>query len=137
MMRFAIAIVLMTMAAPVVAAEPISGRWVTAEKDAVISIKPCGKKLCGAIERFLIPPPGGSNQRDVNNSDPAKRERRLIGLPILSALTEDKDVWRGEIYDPKTGRTYTSQVRRKGNGVLEVKGCLGPLCQTQEWTKAS
>jgi uncharacterized protein (DUF2147 family) len=135
-MRFAIGLLLMIVAAPAFAAEPITGRWVTAEKDAVISIKPCGKRLCGTIDRFLIPPPGGSNQRDLNNSDPAKRERRLIGLSILSALTEDRDVWRGEIYDPKSGRTYTSQVRRKGNDVLEVKGCLGPLCQTQEWAKA-
>ncbi len=125
------------MTAPALAVEPIAGRWVTAEKDAVIAIRKCGKSLCGTIEKFLIPPPGGNDQRDVNNADPAKRQRKLIGTAILSGLTADADAWRGQVYDPKSGRTYTSEVRRKGDGTLEVKGCFGPLCQTQVWRKAS
>ena len=123
--------------APALAAEPITGRWVTAEKDAVVAIAKCGKSLCGRIEKFLIPPPGGNDQRDVNNSDPAKRNRKLIGTAILYGLTADEGVWRGQVYDPKTGRTYTSEVRRNGSGTLEVKGCFGPLCQTQVWKRAS
>lgn len=127
-------------AAPAQAVEPIAGRWVTAEKDAVIAIRKCGnaqssKTLCGTIEKFLIPPPGGNDQRDVNNADPAKRKRKLIGAAILSGLTADADAWRGQVYDPKSGRTYSSEVRRKGDGTLEVKGCFGPLCQTQVWRK--
>lgn len=125
------------MTAPALAVEPIAGRWVTAEKDAVIAIRKCGKSLCGTIEKFLIPPPGGNDQRDVNNTDPAKRQRKLIGTAILSGLTADADAWRGQVYDPKSGRTYTSEVRRKGDGTLEVKGCFGPLCQTQVWRRAS
>jgi uncharacterized protein (DUF2147 family) len=125
----------MAAAAPALAADPIAGRWVTAEKDAVIAIRQCGKSLCGTIEKFLIPPPGGNDQRDVNNADPAKRQRKLIGTAILSGLTADADAWRGQVYDPKSGRTYTSEVRRKGDGALEVKGCFGPLCQTQVWRK--
>lgn len=123
--------------APAWAAEPITGRWVTAEKDAVVTIGKCGKALCGTIEKFLIPPPGGNDQRDVNNSDPAKRNRKLIGTAILFGLTADAGVWRGQVYDPKTGRTYTSEVRRNSAGGLEVKGCFGPLCQTQVWKRAS
>jgi len=121
---------------PLTAAEPITGRWVTAEKDAVVMIGKCGKALCGTIEKFLIPPAGGNDQRDNKNADPAKRKRRLIGTAILTGLTADSEVWRGQVYDPKTGRTYTSEVRRKGGGTLEVKGCFGPLCQTQVWKKA-
>lgn len=123
-------------AAPLRAAEPITGRWVTAQKDAVVVIAKCGKALCGRIEKFLIPPPGGNDQRDVNNADPAKRNRKLIGTAILSGLTADADVWRGEVYDPKKGRSFAAEVRRGANGTLEVKGCFGPLCQTQVWTKA-
>jgi uncharacterized protein (DUF2147 family) len=124
-------------AAPAQAAEPILGRWVTGEKDAVVAIRKCGRALCGTIERFLIPPAGGNDQRDINNSDPAKRNRKLIGTAVLTGLTADAEAWRGQVYDPKTGRTYTSEVRRKGNGTLEVKGCFGPICQTQVWKKAS
>jgi uncharacterized protein (DUF2147 family) len=28
-------------------------------------------------------------------------------------------------------------IRRKGPNVLEVKGCIGPFCQTQLWRKAA
>lgn len=119
------------------AAEPITGRWVTAEKDAVIVIAPCGKALCGTIERFLVPPPQGNDQRDINNPDAAKRKRKLLATtPILSAFTQESDLWRGQIYDPKSGKTYRSVVRRKGPNVLEVKGCIGPFCQTQVWRRA-
>lgn len=119
------------------AAEPITGRWVTAEKDAVVVIAPCGKALCGTIERFLVAPPQGNDQRDINNPDAAKRKRRLLAAtPILSAFMQDSDLWRGQIYDPKSGKTYRSVVRRKGPNVLEVKGCLGPFCQTQVWRRA-
>ena len=122
---------------PAFAAEVITGRWVTAEKDAVVAIGKCGKALCGKIERFLIAPPAGNDQRDVNNSDTSKRQRRLIGTSILTGLVEDAGVWRGQVYDPKSGRTYTSEVRRNRDGTLEVKGCFGPICQTQVWRKAS
>jgi len=136
MMRRWLMAVLVLGAVPASAADTISGRWITQEKDAVVAIAKCGNALCGRLDKFLVLPQGGKDQRDINNADPAKRQRRLLGLTILSSLTADGDVWRGEIYDPKSGRTYTSEVRRKGPGVLEVKGCFGVLCRTQEWRKA-
>jgi uncharacterized protein (DUF2147 family) len=123
-------------AVPALAAEPVAGRWLTAEKDAVILIAPCGKALCGTIEKFLVSPPQGNDQRDINNPDPAKRKRRLLGIAILSSFTADGEVWRGQIYDPKSGKSYRSVIRRKGPNVLEVQGCIGPFCQTQVWRKA-
>jgi uncharacterized protein (DUF2147 family) len=128
---------LVTAATPALASEPVTGRWVTAEKDGVILIAPCGKSLCGTIDRFLVPPPQGLDQRDVNNPDAKLRTRKLLGMPILSGFTADGEVWRGKIYDPKNGKSYRSIIRRKGANVLEVKGCIGPFCQTQVWKKAS
>ncbi len=124
-------------AGPARAAEPIEGRWVTAEKDAVIVIKPCGRTICGMIDRFLVAPPQGLDQRDINNPDAAQRKRKLLGLTILSGFTEEADLWRGRIYDPKSGKSYRSIIRRKGPAVIEVKGCIGPFCQTQVWRRAS
>ena len=123
------------------AAEPVAGRWVTAEQDGVILVAPCagsGSKgaVCGTIERFLVPPPEGEGQRDINNPDARLRTRKLLGLPILTGFVADGDLWRGRIYDPKSGKTYRSVIRRKGPNVLEVKGCIGPFCQTQIWRKA-
>jgi uncharacterized protein (DUF2147 family) len=118
------------------AAEPVTGRWVTADKDGVILIAPCGKAVCGTLEKFLVAPPEGVDQRDINNPDPKLRQRRLLGLPILSGFTADNNLWRGRIYDPKSGKSYRSVIRRKGANLLEVKGCIGPFCQTQVWRSA-
>ncbi|MBI1403195.1 MAG: DUF2147 domain-containing protein [Porphyrobacter sp.] len=125
------------VAAPAHAADPVEGRWVTEKKDAVVRVGPCGKTVCGRIERFLVAPPQGVDQRDVNNPDPALRNRRLLGMPVLSGFTEEEDLWRGRIYDPKSGKSYRSVIRRKGPNVLEVKGCIGPFCQTQIWRRLS
>ena len=124
------------LASPALAADPVQGRWITAEKDAVITIAPCGAKLCGRISKFLVAPPQGLDQRDVNNKDASKRSRKLLGMPVLTGFVEDGDEWRGTIYDPKSGKTYRSILQRKGSNRLTVKGCLGPFCQTQTWRKA-
>lgn len=136
-MKRLLAFLALITANPLVAAEPVTGRWVTAEKDAVIAIAPCGAKLCGRIAQFLVPPPQGLDQRDVNNRDATKRSRKLLGMAVLSGFSEDADLWRGQIYDPKSGKTYRSIIRRKSATVLEVKGCIGPFCQTQVWRRAS
>ncbi|WP_369026273.1 DUF2147 domain-containing protein [Qipengyuania sp. RANM35] len=136
-MKRLLALAALLVAQPLLAAEPVSGRWVTAEKDAVISIGPCGKQVCGTIAKFLVPPPQGLDQRDVNNRDAAKRSRKLLGMAILTGFSEDGDQWRGQIYDPKSGKTYRSIIKRKGANVLEVKGCIGPFCQTQVWRRSS
>ncbi|MBO6527475.1 DUF2147 domain-containing protein, partial [Erythrobacter sp.] len=102
----------------------------------IIQIGDCGRSTCGRIAKFLVPPPQGVDQRDVNNKDRAKRGRKLLGMPILTGFTEEADLWRGTIYDPKSGKTYRSVIRRKGADRLEVKGCIGPFCQTQVWNRA-
>lgn len=41
-----------------------------------------------------------------------------------------------QIDDPKSGKSYRSVIRRNGPNVLEVKGYLGPFCQTHLWLRA-
>ena len=129
--------VAMLAATPLAAAEPIAGSWVTATRDGVVRIAPCGKSLCGTLARFLVIPPGGADQRDVHNPDAKLRNRKLLGLPILTGFSEDGAVWRGTIYDPKAGKSYRSVLRRLDGDRLEVKGCIGPFCQTQVWRRGS
>lgn len=129
------AVATLSLAAPARAADPIAGRWITEDRDAVVTIARCGSSVCGRITRFLVVPPQGADQRDVNNPDPAKRARKLMGLPVLFSFSADGEVWRGRIYDPKSGKDYRSVLRRTAADRLEVKGCLGPFCQTQKWTR--
>lgn len=126
----------MLVAAPASAADAIAGRWITEERDAIVEIGTCGASTCGRIARFLVAPPDGADQRDINNPEPRLRTRRLLGLPVLSGFQEEADLWRGRIYDPKSGRSYRSVIRRTGPNTIEVKGCLGPFCQAQTWRRA-
>ncbi len=111
----------------------IQGNWVTKEKDAVIKIAPCGAALCGSIAKYLVTPPKGADQRDVNNPDKSKRSRKLLGSNVLINLVPDGDKYKGTIYDARNGRSYRSVIYKGTSGNLVVKGCLGPLCQTQNW----
>ncbi|WP_298307126.1 DUF2147 domain-containing protein [uncultured Erythrobacter sp.] len=118
------------------AAEPITGRWVTEDRDAVVEIKRCGSVTCGRIAQFLVEPPDGADQRDINNPEARLRTRKLLGLPILTQFREDDDLWRGRIYDPNSGKSYRSVIRRMGANTIEVRGCIGPFCQAQTWRRA-
>ena len=126
---------LLAVPSQALAAEAINGRWVTEDRDAVVEIKKCGNVTCGRIAQFLVAPPDGADQRDINNPDANLRKRKLLGLPILTQFRADDDEWRGKIYDPNRGRTFRSVVRRTGANTLEVKGCFGFICQTQTWQR--
>lgn len=135
-MRIALALFGVATAAPLAAAEPVAGSWITASKDGIVRIGDCGPSVCGRLARFLVVPPGGTDQRDENNPDAKLRSRKLLGLSILTGFRADGAVWRGTIYDPQAGKSYRSIIRRLDAGRLEVKGCIGPFCQTQVWRRA-
>lgn len=115
---------------------PITGRWVTQSKDAVVEIAPCGTSICGKIAKFLVTPPQGAGQKDIHNPDKTLRSRTILGINILSGFKAEGNEWKGQIYDPKSGKTYRSIVYRGKSGNLVVKGCIGPFCQAQTWTAA-
>lgn len=137
MSRVALAFTALAVAAPLSAAEPIDGAWITQEKSGVITVGDCGATKCGRLSKFLETPPQGADQRDVNNPNAKLRSRKLLGMPILTGFKADGDQWRGTIYDPKSGKSYRSIVRRRNATTLEVKGCIGPFCQTQLWKRAN
>lgn len=124
------------LAMPLSAAEPIDGLWTTAAKNGQVRIGDCGATRCGRLAKFLVMPPQGADQRDTNNPDKSLRNRKLLGLPILTGFKPDGEVWRGTIYDPEAGKSYRSILRRRNATTLEVKGCIGPFCQTQLWKRA-
>lgn len=131
------AIIGIAVAAHAAAAAPIKGRWTTKEKDSVVEISACGTAMCGRVSKFLKTPPGGIDQKDIKNSDKNLRSRKILGMAVLHSLKADGEVWRGTIYDPRNGKSYRSVVYLQKNGNLNVKGCLGPICQSQVWTPNS
>ena len=122
-------------ALPAHAAAPVSGLWLTTEKDSVVEIAPCGEALCGRITRILAATPNGP-PRDTNNPDPALRGRPIHGMAILTGFRDAGKNWIGTIYDPRAGKTYKSYLTLLANGTLQVKGCIGPFCRAMAWTRA-
>lgn len=124
------------MTAPAFAAGSINGNWITEEKDAVVKISQCGATVCGRIHKYLVTPPNGVNQKDVNNPNKSLRNRKLLGTAVLTGFKKDGKKWRGRIYDPKSGKTYRSEVILTSANQLKVKGCIAFICQGQNWTRS-
>lgn len=115
------------------AAQPITGRWATVNGKAIVHIAPCGQSLCGRIEKIVKPTPGRP-QTDIYNPDPALRSKPLVGLMLLSGFQDAGAIWKGTIYDPESGKSYSSRVSRNTDGTLKVQGCIAFFCKTQSWT---
>ena len=67
-------------------------------------------------------------KKDVNNPDPAKQDRTVLGIRLLKGLTynEDEEQWEGgEIYDPNKGKTYNCYAELVGPDKLKLRGYIG------------
>ncbi|MEO1569186.1 MAG: DUF2147 domain-containing protein [Pseudomonadota bacterium] len=136
----AVAVVFLTAGAANADPKDVYGTWLTQAGSAKVDITDCGDGTpCGTIawmdpasmREGLTP----ATAVDENNPDPARRNDPVLGLTILSDFDEKRSDWRGgRIYDPEEGKSYGSRLKRLDNGTLQVKGCIGPICQTQVWT---
>lgn len=132
----AVAAAIAMLIAPTASAAPqsVNGRWLVQDKGGIVQIGPCGASLCGTLVQILAP--GKQNAKDEANPNKALRSRPLRGVNLLHGFTASGDQWRGNIYDPRKGKTYKSFLKLNPNGTLSVKGCWGPICQSQTWTRA-
>lgn len=118
----------------------ILGVWLTQEKDAKIEIYQKESRYFGKMI-WLTPDVDekGKPLTDSENPDPAKRNRKLEGLEIISNLAYADGKWKGIIYDPESGKTYNCQIKLVNENALEVLGYIGsPLLGVkQSWKRAN
>lgn len=127
---------LVALSATAFAAEPITGKWLTDNQQALVDIQPCGAALCGTIVKVLRVKPG-SAKTDVFNPDPSKRHNPMEGTVILSELVDAGDLWKGKIYNPESGKRYNARAKRDADGSLKVEGCVAFICQGPTWQPAN
>ena len=131
----AIALLLAPLSATA-AASPLEGLWRTDDGKALVRIAACGQRMCGTIARVLDTSPDVP-RTDVNNPDPNRRNRPLVGTQILSGFAGGPTEWKGgRAYDPKSGSSYKSSLRLNADGSLRVTGCVLFICQSKRWTRA-
>lgn len=124
-MRFVLTVLISMMGLPVIA-ETAAGTWLTGpdKKGQVghVRLAPCGAALCGTVlkafdktGREVITPNVG--KQVIWNVKPAG-SGAYVGRMHVSALKADVD------------GTF-----KVGGRVMIVRGCFGPVCQSQRWQK--
>jgi uncharacterized protein (DUF2147 family) len=117
-----------------------AGIWLHANKRIRVAITPCGDRLCGKIVWFRWPNDAqGLPLVDLKNTNPALRNRPLLGLTVLNGLRRAGDgTWKdGKIYNPDDGVNYQALMSILGDGTLRVRAyvLLPTLGKTQIWTR--
>jgi uncharacterized protein (DUF2147 family) len=126
---------LLVCAAVLVSIQPSSadptGEWLVKDSVAKIRIEDCGGRMWGIVSW------AHQHGLDVNNPDPAKRNRSTLGMPIILGMQPvQPNRWEGEIYNAENGKTYQGRIILTSSDVLRIEGCvLGFLCGGQNWTR--
>jgi len=120
-------------------ADGIKGVWTNGSKDVKVEIYKSGDRYFGKViwGKEIYEADGKTLKKDSKNSNESLRNRTILNLVILSGYTYDDGEWvGGEIYDPKSGKTYDSKMKIKG-GNLEIRGYVGsPMFgKTTVWTR--
>ena len=127
-------------AGAVQAADP-TGVWINDKGDTKVRVSLCGAALCGTVAWLGKPTDAeGRPKTDRHNVDAGKRQRRLIGLPVLLGMKPaGEDSWSGHIYNAVDGKTYVSRVTLASANSLQVQGCVlgGLFCKSMTWTRTN
>lgn len=121
--------------------DKILGVWLNEEKDGEIEIYKTGNRYFGKIVggKNLLESDGKTLRKDAKNPDSKLRNKQLLYLVILTDFNFDGKEWSGgKIYDPKSGRTYSSTMKLNGHK-LELRGYVGISLfgRTTLWERAN
>ncbi len=111
----------------------VIGDWLVKDGYGHIRIDNCGGKMWGIVAWEKEP------GFDKENPDPAKKNRPLLGTPVLMGLVPAKEPgkWTGEIYNSQNGKMYDATISLADENTLDLDGCLFAnfACLTQKWTR--
>ncbi len=122
-------------------ADRVLGKWLNEDGDAHVEITKSGDTYSGKLVWLKFPTDDetGKPKLDKKNPDDALKSRPVLGLEMLSGFTYDSDdeEWTdGEIYDPKSGKTYSCYMAFGDDGKLKIRGYIGIslIGRTTYWT---
>ena len=127
-MRTLLSIALLTFVCTISYAQKITeGTWYNAEKTARVQFYEQNGKLFGKIVWLKEPVRNGQERTDENNPNKELAKKPLMGLVFLKGFEKDgENAWDGgTIYDPKNGKTYSSNMKLVNPNKLDVRGYIG------------
>ena len=123
-----------------VRASEAEGIWAMSNGKVTVRVANCGGNLCARIVGLKEPISriDGKPKIDRENPNPSLRKRPLIGLSILIGMQPaGTGLWKGAIYNPDDGQTYSATVRHDGR-TIKVKGCVAAVfCKTNTFVRTN
>jgi uncharacterized protein (DUF2147 family) len=125
MRRFFLSVVVI-LSATALRAEPLAGLWLTKPdfkgQVAHVQAKPCGAAMCGTIIRAF-------------DRSGAPVQTPNVGRRIFWDVTPTgPGLYAGTGWLPLRDKTFKAKLQLAQN-TLTVSGCIGPICQSQIWTR--
>ncbi|KAA8484115.1 uncharacterized protein DUF2147 [Arcticibacter tournemirensis] len=108
-------------------ADDITGTWLTAEKDGRVEIYKSGDRYFGKLiwGKKVYEADGRTLKKDTKNPNEQLRKRTILNIVLLKDFTYEEGEWTGgKIYDPRTGKTYSSIIKLQ-DGSLVLRGYVG------------
>ena len=120
-------------------ADDVVGKWISSSKEAHIQIYKKANSYFGKIVWLKTPnKENGKPILDEKNPNAKLRARAVLGLEIVKDLKYNNSNWDdGTIYDPKSGKTYSSKITLNGNNQINLRGYIGLslIGRSEVWTK--
>jgi len=121
-------------------AKDILGNWFNEEKDAKVEIYVDEGKYFGKVVWLEEPnEEDGKAKLDDENPDAELQKRPVMGLLLMTNFDyEGEGEWEnGDIYDPKSGKTYSCYMKLESKEKLKVRGFIGVswIGRTTYWTR--
>ncbi|HEX7367554.1 MAG TPA: DUF2147 domain-containing protein [Pelobium sp.] len=121
----------------------ILGRWISTEKNVVIDVYKVADQFKAKVLWFNDTDDLSRPMRtrtDIHNPSKALRNQLILGMDVLEGLSYNptRQRWeKGKIYDPSSGRHWSSVVYFNDEAQMEVKGYwkFEFLCQTLTFVK--
>jgi uncharacterized protein (DUF2147 family) len=112
----------------------ILGLWKSDGGDSRLELFKCGNKICGKIVWLKEPNyidrndgPVGKIKTDRKNTNPALRNRPILGLQVMKDFTATgTGRWgNGICYNPENGKSYKCKMQLETSNRLKMRGYIG------------
>jgi len=123
--------------------DDILGYWLNEEQDGKVHIYKENGKYYGKLVWLKNPidEETGKPKLDKHNPDDELKKRPTKGIILMSDFEYEGDgLWEdGDIYDPKSGKTYSCYMKLKTMDQLKVRGFIGIslIGRTTYWTRTT